>query len=124
MTNRGGFAPQGKISEYLRSVKRGEELIVTERGKPVARISPAALADGDEGRRLQALEKAGIVRRGAGGLPRGFWKLPRPRDSRGLVRKRCSKIGKKADEVLGRIRDRPIVLLRAFQRRLPLARVL
>ena len=87
MTTVGVSRLKARMSEYIRSVKRGEELIVTERGRPVARISPAAPADGDEEKRLQTLEKAGIVRHGAGGLPRGFWKLPRPRDSKGLVRK-------------------------------------
>ena len=87
MTTVGVSRLKAKISEYIRSVKRGEELIITERGRPVARISPAAPAEGDEEKRLQSLEKAGVVRRGSRTLPRGFWKLPRPRDSKGLVRR-------------------------------------
>lgn len=78
---------KARLSEFLVKVKRGEELIVTERGKPVARIVPVTPADEAEERRLERLEKAGVLRRGSGRLPRGFWKWPRPKDPRGLVLK-------------------------------------
>ena len=39
-------------------MKLGEEIIVTERGKPVARIVPVATALAE---RMEALEQAGLV---------------------------------------------------------------
>ncbi|OLC50160.1 MAG: hypothetical protein AUH67_02535 [Chloroflexi bacterium 13_1_40CM_4_69_19] len=34
------------LSAYLRRVRRGEALLVTDRGEPIARIVPAGLAPG------------------------------------------------------------------------------
>ena len=54
------------LSVYLRRVKAGQRLEVTERGQPVARLEPIA---GDES--LARLEREGrIVRRGGGDLSR------------------------------------------------------
>ncbi len=33
---------KASLSEYLRSVKAGEEVLVTERGRPIAKLTPAA----------------------------------------------------------------------------------
>ena len=53
------------LSVYLRRVRRGETLEVTERGRPVAVLQPIAAADDG----LARLETRGIpVRRGAGNL--------------------------------------------------------
>jgi prevent-host-death family protein len=53
------------LSVYLRRVRRGEALEVTERGIPVARLSPIAPPDDA----LSRLEARGIpLRRGAGNL--------------------------------------------------------
>ena len=62
------------MSAYLRRVKAGETVLVTERRTPIARIVPVGLdAEGgvkadsvDEDAKLARLEQAGIVRRGAG----------------------------------------------------------
>ena len=74
------------LSLYLARVKAGEEVVVTERGRPVARLVPVQPAPGAEQARLQALERAGEVRVGSGKVPETFWELPRPQDARGLVR--------------------------------------
>jgi prevent-host-death family protein len=71
------------LSRYLRRVKAGEEILITERGVPVARIVPAR-SSADEG--LLALERQGRVRVGTATLPKNFWKLPRGKDPDGLVR--------------------------------------
>jgi prevent-host-death family protein len=77
---------KASLSEYLRSVKAGEEVLVTERGRPVAKLSPAAgsdvLAD-----HLIEMEKHGLLKVGSGKLPKGFWKLRRPKDPKGLILK-------------------------------------
>lgn len=74
------------LSEYLRQVKAGEEVLVTERGKPIAKLTPTDSAE-TLPEYLRELEKHGLVKRGAGKLPKDFWALPRPKDPKGLVRK-------------------------------------
>lgn len=85
---------KSQLSRYLRRVRTGEEVIVTERGVPIARLVPidrhGAGLDG-----LRDLERQGLVRLGSGRLPDRFWKLPRGRDPRGLVRRAV--IGERAE---------------------------
>ena len=52
---------KAKLSEYLRQVKSGGEVVITERGVPVARLVPL---DPDERRatREERLIRAGILR--------------------------------------------------------------
>ena len=75
---------KASLSEYLRSVKAGEEVLVTERGRPIAKLTPAASSDmlPDQ---LVEMEKQGLIKIGSGKLPKGFWDLPRPKDPKGLV---------------------------------------
>ena len=77
---------KSQLSRYLRRVKAGEEVIVTERGVPIARLVPVGkrTPDLDD---LRDLERQGLIRLGTGRLPRNFWKLPRPRDPKGRVLK-------------------------------------
>ena len=77
---------KAELSRYLRLVKNGEEILVTERRVPVARLIPVVLDDGqDEG--LRDLERAGLVRIGRGRLPKDFWRQRRVRDPKGLLLK-------------------------------------
>src|SRR5947208_16767167 len=71
------------LSEYLARVKAGEEVIVTERGKPIAKIVPVGRGDAEVPTHLLELARAGLVRLGSGKLPKGFWKMPRPADPTG-----------------------------------------
>jgi prevent-host-death family protein len=83
---RAGFAElKAQLSRYLDRVKTGEEILVTERNVPVARLVPVGDRDREEA--LRDLERRGLVRLGTGRLPRGFWRLPRGRDPKALVRK-------------------------------------
>ena len=75
------------LSEYLARVKAGEEVLVTERGKPIAKIIPLAPVNSTTSPHLLELARAGLVRIGTGRLPRGFWALPRPKDPRGAALK-------------------------------------
>jgi prevent-host-death family protein len=68
------------LSEYLARVKAGEEVIVTERGKPVAKIVPLSRESSAAPPHLLELARAGLVRLGSGKLPKKFWRLPRPKD--------------------------------------------
>ena len=60
---------KSRLSEYLRRVKAGGELVITERGVPVARLMPLDAAERRTTRRLR-LSKTGIVRAGRGKLPK------------------------------------------------------
>ncbi|MEO6223863.1 MAG: type II toxin-antitoxin system prevent-host-death family antitoxin [Vicinamibacterales bacterium] len=60
---------KSRLSEYLRRVKAGGELVITERGVPVARLVPLDAAQRRTTRRLR-LSKTGIVRAGRGKLPK------------------------------------------------------
>jgi len=75
---------KASLSEYLRQVKAGEEVLVVERGRPVARLTPAVGA-ATLPHELVELAKQGLVKLGSGKLPKGFWDLPRPRDPKGRV---------------------------------------
>jgi prevent-host-death family protein len=68
------------LSEYLAQVKAGQEVIVTERGRPIAKVVPLSH---DAAAELAELARAGLIRLGSGRLPAGFWKLPRPGATRG-----------------------------------------
>ncbi len=75
------------LSEYLARVKAGEEVLVTERGIPIAKIIPLTPANSTTSPYVLELARAGLVRIGTGRLPRGFWALPRPKDPRGATLK-------------------------------------
>jgi len=67
---------KNRLSEYLRLVRTGERVMITERGRPVAVISPPPVTPAD--RRIEAMLREGVVRWG-GGKPRGAARPPRIR---------------------------------------------
>lgn len=71
---------KASLSKFLTVVKGGEEVIVTDRGKPVAKLVPVTRDQKERPPHLLALERAGLAKIGKGGLPPGFWDLPRPKD--------------------------------------------
>jgi prevent-host-death family protein len=75
---------KASLSEYLRLVKAGEEVLVSERGRPIAKLVPVtgkdALPD-----HLAEMARQGLLRVGARRLSRTFWSLPRPKDPKGRV---------------------------------------
>lgn len=78
---------QARLSEYLALVQTGEEIVVTDRGRPVARlISPVTVgASGDE-QRLLDLQRIVLLRIGSGVRPDDFWELERPEDAQATLR--------------------------------------
>lgn len=76
---------KARLSKYLAKVKQGEEVVVTDRGRPIAKIVPIKRADAELPAHLLALERAGLVRVGKNKLPAAFWHLPRPKDRKGLA---------------------------------------
>jgi prevent-host-death family protein len=75
---------KASLSEYLRQVKAGEEVLVTERGRPIARIAPAVISH-TLPKHLVEMQKQGLIKLGSEKLPKDFWGLPRPKDPKGLV---------------------------------------
>ncbi len=63
-----------RLSQYLKRAGRGERIVVTERGRPVAVIGPAAGSARTEG--LEAMLRSGLAR-WAGGKPHGSTKPAR-----------------------------------------------
>jgi prevent-host-death family protein len=59
---------KNRLSYYLRRVKTGERLLVTERGKSVAVLSPPVETASDQ--RVEAMLREGVAEWG-GGKPRG-----------------------------------------------------
>lgn len=78
---------KARLSQYLARVQSGEELIVTDRGRPVARIVPARWqqADDEEGHLLD-LERRGVLQLGQHGLSETFWTAHRPDDHEAGIR--------------------------------------
>lgn len=52
-----------RLGGYLRRVRRGETLLVTDRGEPVAELRPLATGASDHDAGLAALEALGVVTR-------------------------------------------------------------
>ncbi|MCX6024737.1 MAG: type II toxin-antitoxin system prevent-host-death family antitoxin [Chloroflexi bacterium] len=50
---------RSRLSEYLRRVKQGETVVITERGKPVGRLIPQGQTLEE---RLAELDQAGLIR--------------------------------------------------------------
>jgi prevent-host-death family protein len=78
---------KARLSRYLDRVKAGEEVVVTERGRPIARIVPIRPAGDEEEAQLADLERKGLLRRGNGSIPESFWTRPVPDDPGGLTLK-------------------------------------
>jgi prevent-host-death family protein len=76
---------KASLSEYLDAVKAGEEVLVTDRGKPVARIVPVPEERGPNAARMKEMAAAGILRLGRGNVSKGFWSVRRPADPGGLA---------------------------------------
>ena len=55
MTEIGSFEAKNKFSELLDRVERGEHVVITRRGKPVAELVPVALAEAQRARSRQAM---------------------------------------------------------------------
>jgi len=91
---------RASLSRYLAAVKAGEEVLVTERGRPIARISRISSIAEDEEESSRRLETRGLLRVGSKRFPRGFWSVPLP-IPRVKFAKLSWKNGRKAGDLLG-----------------------
>jgi prevent-host-death family protein len=65
---------RNRLTQYLREVRAGEEIVVRDRHRPIAKIVPLRLDDDVED---QALVAAGLLRKAQRSLPEGFWRTRR-----------------------------------------------
>ena len=74
------------LSKLIDEVKAGTPVLITDRGRPVARLEPiTGGADADDTGRLARLIRDGVVRPSRGpGLPKSFFSEPLPRAKPGL----------------------------------------
>jgi prevent-host-death family protein len=65
------------LTRYLQEVRAGEEIVVRDRQRPIAKIVPFTIdeEDADDA----ALVAGGLMRKGSGVIPPSFWKARRPR---------------------------------------------
>ena len=71
-----------RLSAYLDIARRGGEVLVTDRGKVIARLAPVRGVASEDSRR-DALIRSGRVGPATARLPNGFWDKPHPRDADG-----------------------------------------
>ena len=72
---------KASLSETLSRVKAGEEVLVTEHGRPIARIVPLSSAAPEAS--TDELVRAGILRAPERTGWQDFWTMPRPVSSKG-----------------------------------------
>lgn len=74
---------KNRLSALIDEVREGETILVTDRGRPVARIESAVGHEPDAAGRLERLERKGLVRRAAGGSDADLVKRRPPRAEKG-----------------------------------------
>jgi len=67
---------RNRLTQYLKEVRAGEEIIVRDRRRPIAKIVPFTLDEDEEDD--ADLVAAGVIRKGTGKLPPSFWRTRRP----------------------------------------------
>lgn len=78
---------KASLSEYLAKVKKGEEVVVTDRDRPVAKLVPFKV-EGDFAEQRLELAKQGVIELGnSGKIPKKFAEPSPIKDPQGLVLK-------------------------------------
>jgi prevent-host-death family protein len=77
---------KNRLSLYLNEVKAGEEILVRDRNKPIARIVPLTHVK-DQDSELVTLAAQGKLRLGEGEVDESFWEIPAPRVSAEVLRR-------------------------------------
>jgi len=66
---------KNNLSAHLERVRAGEELLVKDRNRPIARLVPLAPGQDMDSEEME-LAAAGLVRLPAASLSDSFWKMP------------------------------------------------
>ena len=77
---------KARLSEFLAAAKSGEDVIVTDRGRPVARLT-ALSGQSKRNSGLEKMIREGLIRPPTAKLPGDFFDRPRPEDPEGLTLK-------------------------------------
>jgi antitoxin (DNA-binding transcriptional repressor) of toxin-antitoxin stability system len=75
---------KARLSDYLKHVKAGEEVIITERGKAIARVVPFTRSGPTPAEREEMI-RAGLLIPAKQKLPPDFWDRPFAEDPEGAV---------------------------------------
>jgi len=86
MLKKGVKEVRDHFTRYLKRVKQGEEIVVTERGKPVALLAPIPEVTGFQ-EKLELAAKKGLIR-----LPQKAGKVP--------IHKKIKLLGKSLTEII------------------------
>ena len=73
---------KARLSEFLDAVRAGEEVIVTDRGRAVARLTKITGEEAMEAH-IEDLVRKGLAKLPAKPLDEEFWRMPRPKDAAG-----------------------------------------
>ncbi len=82
---------QSSLRECIAIVNDGEDLVFTQDGKPVARMTTEnlppeeAATDDKYDAHLRKLEAQGLIRSGTGKIPDDFWDLPLAKCEKGTL---------------------------------------
>jgi prevent-host-death family protein len=68
---------KANLSAHLERVRNGEEVIVKDRNRPIARLLPLE-AGADPSAEEESLVAAGLLRLPTAELPEDFWRMPAP----------------------------------------------
>ncbi len=71
---------KNNLSAHLKRVRAGEELLVKDRNRPIARLVPLDLGEDLDAEEVE-LAAAGLIRLPTSNLRDTFWKMPAPRVS-------------------------------------------
>ncbi len=66
---------KARLASYLKIVKSGSEIVITDRGVPIARLVPIDAARKRDTRRLR-LAAAGLLKLGSGAVPKELLEPP------------------------------------------------
>jgi prevent-host-death family protein len=77
---------KSRLSQYLAIVKEGGEVLVTERGRPIARLVPEKRTGWDD-ERIAELKRKGVLLGNPRPLGREILDMPRGSDPQGAVLK-------------------------------------
>jgi prevent-host-death family protein len=67
---------RNRLTQYLKEVRAGEEIVIRDRQRPIAKIVPFTPDEQEDDADLVA---ADLIRKGTGKLPASFWKTRGPR---------------------------------------------